>query len=163
MTESVLAAVKSTGGAMGRDVIISNTCVLIGYSSQPLTTMAVSRRTFLKSSAAIVPAIVSASALGSSNSTRPSDRITVAMIGCGKMANDYHIPQLLTQSDVQLVAVCEVDQKRRERAKSRVEAKYSSAKTEYKGCDTYVDFRNIIERTDIVECDARDDDLRTNG
>ena len=111
--------------------------------------MTISRRTFLKSSAAMAPAIVSASALGSSTGTRPSDRINVAMIGCGKMANDYHIPQLLAQSDVQLVAVCEVDQKRREHAKSRVEAKYSSAKTDYKGCDTYVDFRKIIERSDI--------------
>jgi predicted dehydrogenase len=111
--------------------------------------MTISRRTFLKSSAAMAPAIVSASALGSSTGTRPSDRINVAMIGCGKMANDYHLPQLLAQSDVQLVAVCEVDQKRREHAKSRVEAKYSSGKTDYTGCDTYVDFRKIIERSDI--------------
>ena len=111
--------------------------------------MTMSRRMFLKSSAAIAPAIVSASALGGPDRTRPSDRINVAMIGCGKMANDYHLPQLLAQSDVQVVAVCEVDQKRREQAKGRVEAKYSSAKTDYKGCDAYVDFRQIIERSDI--------------
>ena len=111
--------------------------------------MTISRRTFLKSSAAIAPAIVSASALGSPNSTPPSDRINIALIGCGKMANGYHIPQLLAQPDVQVVAVCEVDQKRREHAKGRVEAKYSNAKTEYKGCDAYVDFREIIERNDI--------------
>lgn len=111
--------------------------------------MTISRRTLLKSSAMMAPAIVSASVLGSQTSAAPSDRINVAMIGCGKMANDYHIPQLLAQSDAQLVAVCEVDQKRREHAKSRVEAKYSNAKTDYKGCDTYVDFRRIIERSDI--------------
>jgi len=42
-----------------------------------------------------------------------------------------------------------VDKKRREHAKKRVEAAYSSAKTDYKGCASYVDFRSIIERSDI--------------
>ncbi len=121
----------------------------IEFPEGEMTTMTISRRLFLKSTAAIAPAIVSASALGAGDSTRPSDRITVGMIGCGKMANGYHIPQLLAQPDVQVVAVCEVDKTRRDLAKSRVEAKYAQAKTEYKGCDAYVDFRKIIERSDI--------------
>jgi predicted dehydrogenase len=111
--------------------------------------MTITRRTLLKTAAIMAPTIVSAAALGSQKATRPSDRINVAIIGCGKMANDFHIPQLLNQADVQVVAVCEVDQTRREHAKSRVEAKYSTAKSEYKGCDTYVDFRQIIARDDI--------------
>ena len=111
--------------------------------------MTLSRRTFLQSSAAMAPAVLSTSVSGRSVSTPPSDRINVALIGCGKMANEYHIPQLLEQSDVQLVAVCEVDQTRREHAKSRVEASYSNAKTSYKGCATYIDFRKIIDRSDI--------------
>jgi predicted dehydrogenase len=103
----------------------------------------------MKSSAAMAPAIVSASALGNSTAAAASERITVGVIGCGKMANAYHIPQLLAQPDVQVVAVCEVDQKRREHAKRRVDTKYSTAKREYKGCDALVDFRKIIERDDI--------------
>ena len=111
--------------------------------------MSISRRTFLKTSAALAPAIVPASALGSPSRAQPSERITVAMIGCGKMAKDYHIPQLLAQPDVQLMAVCEVDRTRREHAQQRVEAKYSSAKRTFKGCDAIVDFREIIVRDDI--------------
>ena len=111
--------------------------------------MALSRRTFLQSSAALAPGVLSAAASGNSVRTPPGDRINVALIGCGKMANEYHIPQLLEQSDVQVVAVCEVDQTRREHAKSRVENSYSSDKTDFKGCATYVDFRQIIDRSDI--------------
>ena len=111
--------------------------------------MTISRRTFLKSSAAVGQAVVATSTFGSSFRAPATERVNVAMIGCGKMANDYHLPQLLAQPDVQLVAVCEVDQTRRERAKNRVEAEYSGAKTDYKGCDAYVDFRQIIERSDI--------------
>jgi predicted dehydrogenase len=109
--------------------------------------MTLSRRTLLKSSAAIAPAIISASALA--NVVAASDRLNVGMIGCGKMANDFHIPQLLSQADVQVVAVCEVDATRRMHAKKRVETKYSQGKTHYKGCDTYVDFREVIARDDI--------------
>jgi len=111
--------------------------------------MTVSRRKFLKTTAAIAPAIVSVSALGASSRAVPSDRINVAMIGCGKMANNYHLPQLLKQSDVQLVAVCEVDKTRRDHALKRVTDKYSSAKKEFRGCDVYTDFREIISRDNI--------------
>ena len=49
----------------------------------------------------------------------------VAIIGCGKMANDYHIPSLLGLADVQVVAVCDVDRSRRLHAKDRVDKHYS--------------------------------------
>lgn len=111
--------------------------------------MVLTRRTLLKSAVAVAPTIVSAAALSKSFGALPSDRITVAIIGCGKMANNYHIPQLLAQPDVQVVAVCEVDQTRREHAKRRVEEKYSDGKSEYRGCDSYVDYREIIAREDI--------------
>jgi predicted dehydrogenase len=64
------------------------------------------------------------------------------------MANDYHLPELLGFGDVQAVAVCEVDEKRREHAKRRVEKAYGQ-KTDSKGCATYADFREIISRKDI--------------
>ncbi|MCH2213243.1 MAG: Gfo/Idh/MocA family oxidoreductase [Fuerstiella sp.] len=111
--------------------------------------MTISRRTFLQSSAVIAPTVISSSAIGHSNRASAGDRINVAIIGCGKMANAYHIPQLLDQPDVQVVAVCEVDQTRRDHAKDRVETHYSTGKTEYQGCGTYVDFRDVISRSDI--------------
>ncbi|WP_165219528.1 Gfo/Idh/MocA family protein [Aquisphaera insulae] len=110
-----------------------------------------SRRHFvggLAASAIAVPTIIPASVLGREGKSAPGDRITVAFIGCGKMANDYHLPELLKMPDVQAVAVCEVDSKRREHAKNRVEAAYGG-KTEFKGCASYGDFREIIGRKDI--------------
>jgi predicted dehydrogenase len=111
--------------------------------------MTVSRRTFLKTSAIVAPAIIAAPAFATTLRAAPSDRVNVAMIGCGKMANDYHIPELLRQADVQMVAVCEVDKNRREHAAKRVNDKYSTDKKEFKGCDTYVDFREVLAREDI--------------
>jgi predicted dehydrogenase len=111
--------------------------------------MTVSRRTFLKTAASAAPTILTASAFGSTSRAAANDRLNVAIIGCGKMANSYHIPQLLNQPDVQVVAVCEVDQTRRQHAEKRVNDKYSTDKNDFKGCDTYVDFRKIIARDDI--------------
>lgn len=123
--------------------------------------MTLNRRTLLKS-AALAPTLLSTSAISSPARRPPSDRINVAMIGCGKMANGYHLPQLLEQPDVQLVAVCDVDQTRREHAQNRVESKYSTDKADYKGCDAYVDFREIIARSDIdAVCIATPDHWHT--
>jgi predicted dehydrogenase len=77
------------------------------------------------------------------------ERLSVAVIGCGKMANDYHIPELLKQPDVQVIGVCEVDQKRREHAKKRVEEFYSNAKQEFRGCAAVADFRELLNRDDL--------------
>jgi predicted dehydrogenase len=94
------------------------------------------------------PLFVPASALGKDGKTAASERITVGFIGCGKMANDYHLSTLLTFADVQALAVCEVDQKRREHAKRRVERAYEG-KAGYKGCAAYADFRELLARKDI--------------
>ncbi|QEH36663.1 Inositol 2-dehydrogenase [Aquisphaera giovannonii] len=108
------------------------------------------RRRFMRgaASAIAVPTIVPSSVFGRGGKAAPSDRITVAFIGCGKMANDYHLPELLKMGDVQALAVCEVDARRRDHAKKRVEKAYSG-KSEYKGCAAYNDFREIIGRKDI--------------
>ncbi len=124
--------------------------------------MIVSRRSFLKTTAAVAPTIITATALGNSFRASPNERISVAVIGCGKIAKDYHIPQLLNQPDVQIVAVCEVDKTRREHAQKRVNDEYASTKKEFKGCDAYVDFREVIARKDIdAVCIATPDHWHT--
>jgi predicted dehydrogenase len=110
----------------------------------------ITRRRFLQSTAAVaLPMIVPASALGKGRQEPPSERITVGVIGCGKMANDYHLPTLLSFDDVQTVAVCEVDTTRRAFAKKRVEEAYSKVGRDYKGCAEYSDYRELIARKDI--------------
>ncbi|MFM7321210.1 MAG: Gfo/Idh/MocA family protein [Armatimonadota bacterium] len=93
------------------------------------------------------PTIVPASAIGRGRRTSPGNRIVVGVVGTGKMANDYHLPSLLDMEDVQVVAVCEVDTKRRLAAKDRVASAYS---TEGKAtCDDHVDYRDLVSRRDI--------------
>ena len=73
---------------------------------------AVTRRDFIgrpPSARLAFPTIVPATVFGTQDKAPPSERITVGFIGCGKMANDYHLPTLLGFGDVQAVAVCEVD------------------------------------------------------
>ena len=109
------------------------------------------RRQFLKGAATAalaMPTIVPRTVFGAEGKTPPSERVTVGFIGCGKMANDYHLSTLLKFGDVQALAVCEVDKTRRAHAKKRVEDAYSKDTT-YKGCAEYNDFREVIARKDI--------------
>jgi predicted dehydrogenase len=110
---------------------------------------AFSRRSFLKGSVALAaPSIISSTAIGRDGRAAASERLSVGLIGTGKMCSGYHMGTLLGFDDVQITAVCDVDTTRREIAKKRVESKYGG-RTDYKGCDAYNHFRKIIERDDI--------------
>ncbi|NUQ69701.1 MAG: Gfo/Idh/MocA family oxidoreductase [Chthonomonadales bacterium] len=110
------------------------------------------RRDFVKAAgaAAAMPAIIPASALGRQGKTPPSERITIGVIGTGYQARG-HIDLLIRHPDVKVLAVCDVDRTRREHAKKMVEDWYSedSSIGAHKGCDAYVDFRDITNRADI--------------
>ena len=115
-------------------------------------TSAITRRRFLHATAATlaaVPTLAPASALGRSGHTAPGDRITVGFIGCGKMANDYHLPTLLSFPDVQAVAVCDVDASRRAHARQRVQDAYAKENRAGADCAEYADFRDLLARKDI--------------
>lgn len=114
-------------------------------------TTSLTRRSFLRTTAAAalaVPTIAPASALGLGGRSPPSERITVAFIGTGKMANDYHLPELLRFPDVQALAVAEVDRNRREHARRRIEEAYSKD-VGYNGCASTRDFRELLARKDL--------------
>jgi predicted dehydrogenase len=112
-------------------------------------TTAISRRRLIGQAAAIAaPMIIPRSALGGKGYTPPSERITVAFIGCGKMANEVHLPTLLALSDVEALAVCDVDANRRAYAKKRVQETYSKGGRS-STCDSYSPFRKVLARTDI--------------
>jgi predicted dehydrogenase len=64
------------------------------------------------------------------------------------MANDYHIPELLRQTDTQVVAVCDVDTTRRTHAQRRV-TEYYQANNRASDCQAVNDFRELLERKDI--------------
>ncbi|MGL4942440.1 MAG: Gfo/Idh/MocA family protein [Thermoguttaceae bacterium] len=111
--------------------------------------MQTNRRNFLKVTAA-APLVVPASALGYSRSVAPSNRINVGFCGVGCM-NRGHLAGTLPHADVQVVAVSDPDQWRRENGQKMVEDAYSARKAngEYKGCDVYNSFHEMLPRDDI--------------
>ncbi|MGQ9732331.1 MAG: Gfo/Idh/MocA family protein [Candidatus Zipacnadales bacterium] len=113
---------------------------------------AVTRRSFLHvaSTAAVAPHIISAAALGQGKQPAPSERITMALIGCGTHGSGWNLSQVFRYADAQVIAVCDVDEARCLAAQARVNEHYSQVvgKT-YRGCAAYRDFREIIARDDV--------------
>ncbi len=81
----------------------------------------------------------------------PGNRISVGMIGVGRQTVIVNLKQFLAMPDVQVVAVCDVDAWRVDKAKQQVEEAYAkqSASAAYKGCKTYKDFRELLQDKSI--------------
>ena len=106
---------------------------------------AISRRTFIKSTAAAItaPYLVPSSALGRDERPSPSERITLGLIGLGSMGM-RHVKGFLQEDDCRIVAVCDVDAGRVRAAVREINKHYGS-----KYCGRYSDFRDLISRDDI--------------
>ncbi len=108
------------------------------------------RRTFLKKSAlALVFSSLSPWSLRLW-AAPPSERITLGVIGVGRMGLG-DLRAFLNLNDVQVIAVCDVDQKRLQHAKQIVDQFYAQQTTagKYKGCAQYSDFRELLARDDL--------------
>jgi len=113
------------------------------------------RRSFLKNSAkacAILgfPTIIPASVLGRSGTVAPSNRVSLAHIGCGKMArllrNTFaHMP------DVQVVACADVERSRLQDFKDFYDSFYQKERGQGQGAGValYDDFLQLLARPDI--------------
>ena len=113
------------------------------------TSRSMDRRRFLKNlswaAAGIAgfPSIVPAAALGKGKAAAPSDRIVMAGIGFGNMGRG-NLDSFLNKDDVQWVAVCDVDDIIRARARGIVNTFYGNT-----DCAEYTDFRELCLRRDI--------------
>lgn len=67
-------------------------------------------------------------------------------MGCVGVGNQGtgHVRRFLTQEDVRIVAICDVRESHRRRAKAAVDSQYGD-----QSCATYNDFREFLSRTDI--------------
>jgi predicted dehydrogenase len=116
-----------------------------------------SRRRFLRvaagrslAAACSAPWIVPASALGRAAAAAPSERIRVGLIGCGGHGSGWNLDQIFRCQDVQVAALCDVDQRRLDAARRRVDDHYRGVLGRgYGGCDAYGDFRKLILRPDL--------------
>ena len=112
-------------------------------------TFALNRRGFLKTAlkagaaAAAAPMIVRGAVLGRDGGVAPSERIVLGGIGIGNRGR-YVLSCFLPQPDVQFVAVCDVQARRRESVKKMVDDHYG-----HHDCDMLTDPRELLARNDI--------------
>jgi predicted dehydrogenase len=107
----------------------------------------IGRRTLLKQGAALVTAPW---VLPRAGLVAASERVTVGFIGIGMMGRS-HVRRMVSNPDVQILAVCDVDGRRLNEAKVLVETAYAAEQKRgaYKGCAAYKDFRELLARQDI--------------
>jgi len=103
------------------------------------------RRTLFKRTAGLgavmaLPAVVPGSVFGAG---APSNRIVMGAIGVGSQGTG-DMRGFLSKSEVQMVAVCDVDKGHRDRAKGIVDERYKN-----QDCTAYLDFRDLIGRGDL--------------
>lgn len=112
-----------------------------------------SRRDFVRRAAAaatgifVVPSIIPSTALGMGGRLAPSDRVVMGAIGTGSQGISNMNDFLRLNNMVQFVAVCDVDARRLEAAKARVDTVNKNS-----DCRTYGDFREFLaqEKLDAV-------------
>jgi predicted dehydrogenase len=121
------------------------------YHKQQKRAKNLTRRDFIRQAGAAAttlsfPFFVPSTALGKFGSPRqvaPSNRIVMGCIGTGNRCNSM-LPTFLQQPDVQLVAVCDVQQPRRKTAQQLINNHYGNM-----ACADYNDFRLLCARSDI--------------
>jgi predicted dehydrogenase len=125
----------------------------------------VTRRQFLGRTTATLgaalatPALIPASALGLQGATAPSDRINMGFIGLGGQGTGhllggawtYVAGGYISRRDVQVLAVCDVRQERREQAQTRCNQIYGqrTGQATHQSVLAYPDFREVLARPDI--------------
>ena len=108
-------------------------------------TSSITRRHFLKgaataTSAMALPMIVPGTVFGAN---APSNRIVMGAIGVGSMGTG-DLQGFLGKREVQMVAVCDVEQKHRDNAKNITDKRYDN-----QNCKSYLDYRDVIARADL--------------
>ncbi len=104
------------------------------------------RRLFLKqaigaSTVFAVPNIITGPLFGAE---APSNRINVAQIGCGSIADYYHFSHLKQMEDVRVVATCDAFKRRGEIMAAKYNKHYGVETTK-----AHDDFREILARKDV--------------
>lgn len=116
----------------------------------------VSRRTFIQRTALcaaplVMPSSVVTSGFASESRISPNDKIRLGLIGTGRQCMFHNIPGFVRQVDAQVVALCDVDSWRLEQAHRKVVDIYNQSVSLLKpaSIDTYVDYNDLLSRTDI--------------
>jgi len=106
---------------------------------------AMTRRAFVRGAGAALgaPFVITSAALGAEKKPPASERIVMGTIGLGGRGR-HDMQALISNDDVQMVAVCDVQADRRNQGKAEVDKRYGNG-----DCATYRDFRDLLARDDI--------------
>ena len=112
-----------------------------------------SRRHFLTGSLTglvAAPLFVPSAVLGKDGQLAPSERITIGVFGVGNRGS-HSIQAMRTLPDHQILAIAEARRDRAERAMDVVNGMYADRieASDYKACELYADFRDVLARDDI--------------
>src|SRR3954468_10370708 len=115
-----------------------------------------SRRQFLKAAgqrvavsavAAGFPAIVPASVLGAN---APGTRINIGAIGNGRISRGHDLPGIWKFDTARIMAVCDLDSRRVEDARTLINGYYSSKSGKpYSGVIGYRDYHDLLADKDV--------------
>ena len=93
------------------------------------------------------PTIVPASVLGAQ---APSNQIAIGAIGVGRISRGHDMPGVWAHSGTRIVAVCDVDARRVDEAKTLVNGHYTKTLGKpYDGVTGYGDYRELLANHDV--------------
>ncbi|MEZ4830257.1 MAG: Gfo/Idh/MocA family oxidoreductase [Bacteroidia bacterium] len=118
------------------------------------TTKGLSRREYIKTTAAgaigalFFPSIVPSSVFGKN---APSNKIQIGQIGFGRIAQGHDLPDTIRYDQCRIIAVADLDKKRKEDGKKWIESWYEKSKGQKKYVDvkTYDDYRLMLANKEI--------------
>jgi myo-inositol 2-dehydrogenase/D-chiro-inositol 1-dehydrogenase len=112
------------------------------------------RRVFLKNTiaaaagAVVMPDIVPVSVFGKN---APGNKINIGQIGCGRIAREHNLPDILKFDNARLIAVCDVDSKRMADGKKFVENYYAkeTGSTSFVDIKMYQDYHEMLLNPEV--------------
>ncbi len=112
------------------------------------------RRLFLRNTLAttagaiVIPTIIPSNVIGQNP---PSDKINIGLIGCGRIARDHNLPEILNYDVAKVIAVCDLDSKRVADGKKMVEDYYAkkTGSSNYVDVKMYDDYRKLLTNPSI--------------
>ena len=112
------------------------------------------RRRFLKEAvsvtagAMVLPEIVPFTVFGKEASV---NEINIGLIGCGRIAREHNLPDILKLDDARVIAVCDVDRKRMADGKKFIEDYYAkkTGSTNYAAVKSYDDYHEMLLNPEI--------------
>jgi myo-inositol 2-dehydrogenase/D-chiro-inositol 1-dehydrogenase len=112
------------------------------------------RRIFLRKSLAtaagaiVIPTIIPSYVIGQNP---PGDKINIGVIGCGRIARDHNLPEILNYDVAKVIAVCDLDSKRLSDGKKMVEDYYAkkTGSSNYVDVKMYEDYRMLLTNPSI--------------